>query len=74
MFGVEVLPIINVPEAGILGVGPVKRIVKEHRGGLQGRDVISLSLAADHRAVDGAYGAQFLKSLVDTLETYNDFA
>ena len=74
MFGVEVLPIINVPEAGILGVGPVKRIVKEHRGGLQSRDVISLSLAADHRAVDGAYGAQFLKSLVDTLETYNDFA
>ncbi|MFK7762517.1 MAG: dihydrolipoamide acetyltransferase family protein [Roseobacter sp.] len=74
MYGVEVLPIINLPEAGILGVGPVKRVVKEHRGGLHARDVISLALAADHRAVDGAYGAQFLKSLVQTLETYQEFA
>lgn len=74
MYGVEVLPIINLPEAGILGVGPTKRVVKEHRGGLQGRDIISLSLAADHRAVDGAYGAKFLKSLVETIETYSEFA
>lgn len=73
MYGVEVLPIINLPEAGILGVGPTKRVVKEYRGGLQGRDIISLSLAADHRAVDGAYGAQFLKTLVDTIETYSEF-
>ncbi len=73
MYGVEVLPIINVPEAGILGVGPIRRVVKEHRGGLQGRDVISLSLAADHRAVDGAYGAQFLGSLVEVLQSYNEF-
>lgn len=73
MYGVEVLPIINLPEAGILGVGPIKRVVKEHRGGLHARDVISLSLAADHRAVDGAYGAEFLKSLVQTLETYQEF-
>ena len=74
MYGVEVLPIINLPEAGILGVGPTKRVVKEHRSGLQGRDIISLSLAADHRAVDGAYGAKFLKSLVETIETYSEFA
>ena len=41
MYGVEVLPIINLPEAGILGVGPTKRVVKEHRSGLQGRDIVS---------------------------------
>jgi pyruvate dehydrogenase E2 component (dihydrolipoamide acetyltransferase) len=74
MYGVEVLPIINPPEAGILGVGPTKRVVKEHSGGLQGRDILSLSLAADHRAIDGAYGAKFLKSLVETIETYSEFA
>ena len=74
MYGVEVLPIINLPEAGILGVGPTKRVVKEYRGGLQGRDIISLSLAADHRAIDGAYGAQFLKSLVETIENYSEFS
>ena len=74
MYGVDVLPIINLPEAGILGVGPTKRVVKEYRGGLQGRDIISLSLAADHRAIDGAYGAQFLKSLVETIENYSEFS
>ncbi|WP_282610980.1 dihydrolipoamide acetyltransferase family protein [Pelagibius sp. Alg239-R121] len=73
MYGVEVLPIINLPEAGILGVGPTRRSVMEHRGGFQARDIMSLSLAADHRAVDGAYGAQFLKSLVETIEAYNEF-
>ena len=74
MYGVEVLPIINLPEAGILGVGPVNRVVKEVNGGLHVRDVLRFSLAADHRAVDGAYGAQFLKSLTQSLEIYNHFA
>lgn len=74
MYDVEVLPILNPPEAGILGVGPIKRQVREHRGGIQGRDIISLSLAADHRAVDGVYGARFLQSLCKTIETYNEFA
>ncbi|MFK8033305.1 MAG: dihydrolipoamide acetyltransferase family protein [Hyphomicrobiales bacterium] len=74
MYGVNVLPIINPPEAGILGVGPVKRELREHRGGIHGRDVISLSLAADHRAVDGAYGAQFLQRLSEVIASYNEFA
>ena len=74
MYGVEVLPIINLPEAGILGVGPVNRVVKEVNGGLHVRDVLRFSLAADHRAVDGAYGAQFLKSLTQSLQIYNHFA
>ena len=74
MYGVEVLPIINLPEAGILGVGPANRVVKEFNGGLHVREILRLSLASDHRAVDGAYGAQFLQSLTETLETYNHFA
>lgn len=74
MYGVNVLPIINPPEAGILGVGPVKRELREHRGGIHGRDIISLSLAADHRAVDGAYGAQFLQRLSEVIASYNEFA
>lgn len=73
MYGVNVLPIINPPEAGILGVGPVKRELREHRGGIHGRDIISLSLAADHRAVDGAYGAQFLQRLSEVIASYNEF-
>ncbi|MBB4302699.1 pyruvate dehydrogenase E2 component (dihydrolipoamide acetyltransferase) [Rhodobium orientis] len=73
MYGVEVIPIINPPEAGILGVGPIQRLVREHRGGIQVRDILPLSLAADHRAVDGAYGAQFLQALSETISTYNMF-
>ncbi|MCW2306593.1 dihydrolipoamide acetyltransferase family protein [Rhodobium gokarnense] len=73
MYGVEVIPIINPPEAGILGVGPIQRQVREHRGGIQVRDILPLSLAADHRAVDGAYGAQFLQALSETISTYNMF-
>ncbi len=74
MYGVEVLPIINPPEAGILGVGPINKAVREHRGGIQVRNVMTVSLAADHRAVDGAYGAQFLASLSDTIASYNMFS
>ncbi|MEQ9491381.1 MAG: dihydrolipoamide acetyltransferase family protein [Alphaproteobacteria bacterium] len=74
MFGVEVQPIINPPEAGILGVGPIKRAVCEHRGGIQMRDIMTLTLSGDHRAVDGAYGAQFLQALGETISTYAMFA
>jgi len=74
MFGVEVVPIINPPEAGILGVGPVTRLIREHQGGIQGRDILSLALAVDHRAVDGAYGARFLQALCESIETYTDFS
>ncbi|NMM45698.1 2-oxo acid dehydrogenase subunit E2 [Rhodospirillaceae bacterium KN72] len=74
MYGVEVLPIINPPEAGILGVGPIVKSVREHRGGIQIHDIMSVALSADHRAVDGAYGAQFLRSLSETVSTYNMFS
>lgn len=57
MYGVDVQPIINAPEAGILGVGPISRQVREHKGGLHVRDILGLTLSVDHRGVDGAYGA-----------------
>ncbi len=70
MYGVDVQPIINPPEAAILGVGPVARELREHKGGLFGRDILSLSVSADHRAVDGAYAARFLSALVETLQDF----
>lgn len=74
MYGVELLPIINPPEAGILGVGPINRKVCEHNGGIAVRDVMPLTLSADHRAVDGAYAAEFLRALGQTLTDYRMFA
>ena len=70
MFGVDVWPIINPPEAAILGVGPVKDELRPHRGGIRVCQILPLTLAADHRAVDGALGAQFLQGLTTTIQNY----
>ena len=56
-------PIINPPEAGILGVG---RIVKKpivHNDEIVIRNMLSLSLTFDHRIIDGSPAAQFLQSV-----------
>lgn len=54
------LPLVNPPESGILGVGRVK----EDRG----RQMITLTLVADHRVVDGAHGAALLADIAELLE------
>jgi pyruvate dehydrogenase E2 component (dihydrolipoamide acetyltransferase) len=61
------LPIINPPQAAILGVGAVEnRVVAE--GSYMGvRKMMTVSLACDHRAVDGVYAAQFLSALEKSL-------
>ncbi len=73
MYGVEFFtPIINPPEAAILGVGRVveKPVVVD--GNVQVTPVIMLSLSYDHRIMDGVPAAQFLgkiKDYVENLET-----
>jgi pyruvate dehydrogenase E2 component (dihydrolipoyllysine-residue acetyltransferase) len=69
-FGVPgFLPIINPPECGILGVGAVQSRVAPIAGGIGVRQMLTLILACDHRAVDGAYAARFLARLKELLET-----
>jgi len=70
MLGVSVLPIINPPEAAILGVGPTTEQVRPINGGIHIRKIINLCLSADHRAVDGAAAAAFLKRLTEVIETF----
>ncbi len=70
MFGVDVLPIINPPEAAILGVGRTTDQVRPYRGGIHVRQIMSLALSADHRAVDGALAAQFLARLSEVISGY----
>ena len=61
-------PIVNNPESAILGVGRiVERPVKKD-GQLVFEPCISLSLTIDHRIVDGAPGAAFLKTVKDMIE------
>ena len=71
MFGVEVFPIINPPEAAILGVGDIRQEPKAIGAGIAIRSMMRLVLSADHRAVDGAYAARFLAQLKQDLENHN---
>ncbi|MBN1998969.1 2-oxo acid dehydrogenase subunit E2 [candidate division KSB1 bacterium] len=63
------LPVINPPECAILAVGRSgKKVVARSDGSIRVQNMVTLTLACDHRAVDGAYAAQFLDRLKDRLE------
>ena len=69
MFGIETFTsIINQPNSAILSVGAIveKPVVKD--GQIVVGNTMKLSLACDHRVVDGATGAQFLQTLRTYLE------
>ena len=61
-------PIINPPQTAILGVDCVTRRVKEVNGENVFYPAMGLSLTIDHRALDGADAARFLKDLGSMLE------
>lgn len=61
-------PIINYPEVAILGVGRVRDGVVVRDGGIHIAKVMPLSLACDHRVVDGAEGALFLAEVIGLLQ------
>ena len=71
-------PIINQPEVAILGVGAVikKPVVINVDGSdsIAIRPVMALTLAHDHRLIDGMLGGLFLKHLKDTLENFDSTA
>ncbi|BDV03606.1 MAG: dihydrolipoamide acetyltransferase component of pyruvate dehydrogenase complex [Candidatus Hepatoplasma scabrum] len=61
-------PILNPPQAALLGVGsPIKRLKMQKNGIIEFAE-ITLSLTMDHRPFDGAKGAEFLKELIKRLE------
>lgn len=69
MFGVdEFTAIINTPDACILAVGGIKETAIVKNGQLVPGNVMKVTLSCDHRAVDGAVGAAFLKTLKGLLE------
>ncbi|MEJ2666476.1 MAG: dihydrolipoamide acetyltransferase family protein [Deinococcales bacterium] len=68
--GLFSFPIINVPEAAILGVHSIKRrpvVLDDDR--IVARDMLYLSLSFDHRLIDGAEGAMFTGRVIELLET-----
>jgi pyruvate dehydrogenase E2 component (dihydrolipoamide acetyltransferase) len=67
--GVEYFtPIINPPQAGILGVGKILEKPVVLGGGIHIRSMVTLSLVFDHRLIDGAPAAKFLAKVKGLLE------
>ena len=64
-------PVINPPQTGILGVDTITRRIKEVNGQDVTYPAMGLSLTFDHRALDGAPAAKFLKELVFALENFD---
>lgn len=68
VFGIDAgTPILNPGEAGILGLGSVRRRPWEHDGQIVLRDVMTLSLSFDHRLADGEEASRFLRAVGDIL-------
>ena len=63
-------PVVNPPQTGILGVGTITRRVKTVDGQDVFYDAMGLSLTFDHRALDGAPAARFLRELCIGLENF----
>ena len=71
MFGIrQFRAVINPPESAILAVGSVVRrpIVVDPQDRVEVRPMLSLTLSADHRVIDGIVAARFLSDLVTGLE------
>ncbi|SDM94946.1 dihydrolipoamide acetyltransferase family protein [Actinacidiphila guanduensis] len=70
VFGVDgSTPILNHPEAGMLGVGRITPKPWVHQGELAARQVVQLSLTFDHRVCDGGTAGGFLRFVADCVES-----
>ena len=64
-------PVINPPQVAILGVCAITTRVREVNGAISTYPAMGLSLTFDHRALDGAPAARFLKDLCANLEHFS---
>ncbi|RCW44126.1 MULTISPECIES: dihydrolipoamide acetyltransferase family protein [unclassified Halanaerobium] len=70
MFGIdEFTAIINPPQAAILAVGTIKnKLYLNEEGLVREKKIINFTLGVDHRAVDGAAGAEFMQKFAEFVE------
>jgi pyruvate dehydrogenase E2 component (dihydrolipoamide acetyltransferase) len=69
MYGVEsLIPILNPPQSCILGLGAAEPRAVARDGAVVVRTMLTCTLAADHRALDGAIGARFLNAFREFVE------
>jgi pyruvate dehydrogenase E2 component (dihydrolipoamide acetyltransferase) len=69
MFGIEqFVAVLNPPQAAILAVGATVDTPVARNGAVEVRPLLTMTLTVDHRAVDGAAGADFLRTLKQFVE------
>jgi pyruvate dehydrogenase E2 component (dihydrolipoamide acetyltransferase) len=69
MYGIEqFVAVLNPPQVAILAVGVVKDTPVVIDGDLDVAPLMQMTLTCDHRAIDGADGAEFLRTLVSLIE------
>lgn len=69
MYGIEQFtPVINIPEACIVGVGAIESKPVVVDGEIVVRDRMHVTMSCDHRVINGAQGAEFLQTLRNLLE------
>jgi pyruvate dehydrogenase E2 component (dihydrolipoamide acetyltransferase) len=69
MFGIEqFVAVLNPPQAAILAVGATVETPVARDGSVEIRPLLTMTLTVDHRAVDGAEGADFLRTVKQFVE------
>ena len=69
MFGIEqFVAVLNPPQAAILAVGSTEEKPVVRDGQVEVRPLMSMTITCDHRAIDGADGAEFLRTVKELLE------
>ncbi len=69
MFGIEqFVAVLNPPQVAILAVGSIEEQPVVVDGELAIAPLMSMTLTCDHRAIDGADGAEFLRTVKELLE------
>jgi pyruvate dehydrogenase E2 component (dihydrolipoamide acetyltransferase) len=69
MYGVEqFIAVLNPPQAAILAVGAIEDRPVARNGEIVVRPMMTLTLTCDHRTIDGAVAADFLRTVKDFLE------
>jgi pyruvate dehydrogenase E2 component (dihydrolipoamide acetyltransferase) len=71
MFGMTAIyPVVNPPQAAILGVGKTRQVlVRGAEGEVEDASLMTLTLSCDHRILYGAEAAEFLAEIRDLLES-----
>jgi len=69
MYGMTaIIPVINAPQAAILGVGAARQVLARVDGEIVERQLMTLTLSCDHRILYGAEASEFLSRIRDLLE------